>query len=629
VRLPQRLTALTATLLVLLPTLAVLQYRWVGELGDAARDRMQRNLHNAAQQFRDAFDSEIARAFVSLQADRELSAGRYAERYGAWASTTAYPWLVSNVFVVDAPEGALRLHRWDAATRTFAPAQWTGALASARARFAAELTAFASGASGPGPRLDRPAVAESEELLIAPLPRLHMAPGSNVRHFTAIQPAFGFTLIELNLAAVRDRLLPALAHRYFSPSGEESYHVAVVDTAQGGKLLYRSTADAPTDPSRADVSVPLFHAHHDPMLFLARGAIEDLRAKGDTRNLVVSVLREPRGERLTIQSRALPERGRWRLLAQHGRGSLEAAVADVRRRNLLISSGILLLMGVTIGLLAQTSRRAHHLAQQRMEFVAGVSHELRTPVAVIRSAAENLSHGVVGDPERVRRYGDTIRGEALRLGEMIERVLHFAGIESGRVVRAPVAIEPLVHNALEAALPAGGAAFTVETQIAPNLPPVDGDAAALRSAVQNLIANGIKYGGADRWIRVRVEAGPEKRDPYMMVLHDRKRMLLLPRGGARRPEIRVTVEDHGAGIPTADLPHIFEPFYRGADARARQTQGSGLGLALVARIVAAHGGRVSVTTREGEGSAFTLHLPAAVSTHETVPLQSPNEAAAG
>ena len=80
-------------------------------------------------------------------------------------------------------------------------------------------------------------------------------------------------------------------------------------------------------------------------------------------------------------------------------------MASVRRRNLGISFGVLLLLTSAWRCSPQASRRAHRLAAQQMEFVAGVSHELRTPVAVIRSAAENLSHGVVGNADRVKRYG--------------------------------------------------------------------------------------------------------------------------------------------------------------------------------------------------------------------------------
>jgi signal transduction histidine kinase len=73
----------------------------------------------------------------------------------------------------------------------------------------------------------------------------------------------------------------------------------------------------------------------------------------------------------------------------------------------------------------------------------------------------------------------------------------------------------------------------------------------------------------------------------------------------------ITISDHGAGIPASELPHIFDPFYRGADAVARQVHGNGLGLSLVRQIVAAHGGRVTVTTRAGAGSSFTIALPSA------------------
>jgi len=129
---------------------------------------------------------------------------------------------------------------------------------------------------------------------------------------------------------------------------------------------------------------------------------------------------------------------------------------------------------------------------------------------------------------------------------------------------------------------------------------VMGDAAAIRSALQNLVANAIKYGGRDRWVGIRAQ-------------HVRER---------RKSEVRITVSDHGSGIPAAELPHIFDPFYRGADAIERQIHGNGLGLALVRRIVAAHGGRVSVTTKPGGGSSFTIALPAAAADAATSSMAS-------
>ena len=234
-------------------------------------------------------------------------------------------------------------------------------------------------------------------------------------------------------------------------------------------------------------------------------------------------------------------------MVQHQSGSLEAAVARVRYRNLSLSFVAFLVLGGSVALLTVTSRRAQRLAQQQMEFVAGVSHELRTPVAVIRSAGENLSQGVVGSPERVKRYGKMIESESRRLGEMVERVLQYAGLESGLGIaaRVPLEAESIVEEAIDSAVTlVGPDEVTIERHIAENLPPVIGDAAALRSAVQNLIANAVKYGGPDRWVGVRAE-------------HAR---------GRRHGEVRITITDHGPGIPPAELPHIFEPFYRGAGA---------------------------------------------------------------
>jgi signal transduction histidine kinase len=243
-------------------------------------------------------------------------------------------------------------------------------------------------------------------------------------------------------------------------------------------------------------------------------------------------------------------------------------------------------------MLTLTSRRAERLARQQMEFVAGVSHELRTPVAVIKSAAENLSQGVVGSVDRVKRYGNMIEGEARRLGEMVERVLQYAAIESGLGMSSRTALAPadIIQGAIDSSMPVlTPDNVQIHRDIALNLPPVVGDANALRSAVQNLIANAVKYGGPDHWVGIRAE-------------HVRER---------RHGEIRITVSDHGNGIDAAELPHIFEPFYRGADAVAQQIHGNGLGLSLVRRIIEAHGGKVSATSRLGVGSAFTISLPAA------------------
>jgi signal transduction histidine kinase len=151
-----------------------------------------------------------------------------------------------------------------------------------------------------------------------------------------------------------------------------------------------------------------------------------------------------------------------------------------------------------------------------------------------------------------------------------------------------VAVTALVNDALAASQGAmADAGVTIDVDLPDGLPPVMADAGALRSSVSNLIANAVKYGGGGL-VRVSASTGSGK-------------------GG---PEVRIAVTDKGLGISSADLPHIFEPFYRGAEAQARQIQGNGLGLSIVKGVVEAHGGRVTVQSAPGAGSTFVVHLPA-------------------
>ena len=107
---------------------------------------------------------------------------------------------------------------------------------------------------------------------------------------------------------------------------------------------------------------------------------------------------------------------------QHREGSLEAAVARLRRRNLAIGFGVLLVMAATMGILIITTHRAQRLAKLQMDFVTGVSHELRTPLAVISSAADNIADGVVDNKEQLMRYGKAIKGQTRQLIQLVEQI---------------------------------------------------------------------------------------------------------------------------------------------------------------------------------------------------------------
>ena len=278
----------------------------------------------------------------------------------------------------------------------------------------------------------------------------------------------------------------------------------------------------------------------------------------------------------------------WQLVVQHRAGSLDAVIAVERRRNLVFGFGALSVLTLGALVLLFSTLRAQQLARLQMDFVAGVSHELRTPLAVICSAGDNLADGKILDPPQVAEYGRLVRDEGRRLGGMVEQILQFSALESGRrrFDLRPVNLTEAIEETLaecDSLIRSSG--FTVERDLESGLPPVSADRAALKQCLQNLVANAVKYGGDARWARVLAKIAGS--------------------------EVRVTVEDRGMGIDPADLPRVFEPFYRGDAARNAQIHGTGLGLSLARSFASAMGGRLEVESHPGQGSAFTLVLPAA------------------
>jgi signal transduction histidine kinase len=437
----------------------------------------------------------------------------------------------------------------------------------------------------------------------------------------------GFTIVRLDLDLLARDRLPALAAEHFPEAAE--YRVAVV-TTRDQRVLFESTPGAAEDTASApDLTTAFMQPRIGPMMVVARMSADGRAVEStqipppppppgpgfeadDTERRMVSVIemRGRDGDR-TVRTRTMTHaHGYWTLRVKHAAGSLEAAVAASRRRNLGVSGGVLALLGVVVALIAVSARRAQALARRQMEFVAAVSHELRTPVAVINSAAGNLADGVVGDPARVKRYGVTIQTEARRLGDTVERVLQLAGLGSGRPLpMSRLSADSVVHEAVRlSSADAAEARVDVQLELVPDLPALMGDAGTLQSAVQNLVGNAIKYAGDDRWVRVAVTASTTP-----------------------RPEVRIAVEDHGAGLDAEEQRLVFEPFFRGKAAVANQIKGSGLGLSLVRRIAEAHAGRVELVSSPGHGSTFTICLPAAPDvpvTSAAAPATAPARAAA-
>ena len=244
-----------------------------------------------------------------------------------------------------------------------------------------------------------------------------------------------------------------------------------------------------------------------------------------------------------------------------------------------------------------STRRAQDLARQQLEFVATVSHELRTPLAVIRSAADNLADGVVNDEARVRQYGQLVRREGLRLTDLVEQILEFAGLQSGPADDDGAGrwrCRAMLRDVVSASRGDRAAGRRDDrARSSPTTCPRWPATKPRSGASSRICGNAMKYGASGGWVGVRA----------------------VVTGG----HVDVSVTDRGIGIAAADQEKIFDPFYRAPDVVAAQIQGAGLGLSLVKRIVEAHGGQVTLESAPGEGSTFTVSLPMAAEARLTKP----------
>jgi two-component system, OmpR family, sensor histidine kinase SenX3 len=219
----------------------------------------------------------------------------------------------------------------------------------------------------------------------------------------------------------------------------------------------------------------------------------------------------------------------------------------------------------------------------RRDFVANVSHELKTPIGALGLLAETMA--ATDDVAVVQRLADRVVREADRLACIVDDLLDLSTIEAQEApTRGPMPIRLLLSECIDLVQVAADAA-AVPLAVGPEAPDLEifCDPRQMRSALVNLVDNAIKYSGPGQ----PVEIGA-------CVADDR---------------IAFVVRDHGIGIPTRDLERIWERFYRVDKARARDTGGTGLGLAIVRHVAQAHGGEVTVQSREGEGSIFTLYVP--------------------
>jgi signal transduction histidine kinase len=236
--------------------------------------------------------------------------------------------------------------------------------------------------------------------------------------------------------------------------------------------------------------------------------------------------------------------------------------------------------------LQTADQKQRELETLRRDLVAWASHDLQTPLTSMRAVLEALVDGVVDDPETVKRYLTTAQRDVLSLSTLIDDLFQMSQLDAGGfpLNRAPSSLSDLVSDTLESFSElAYRESIKLEGHVESNVDPVLMDTQAIGRVLNNLVGNALRHTHAGGEIEVRA---------WRTV-----------RG------VEVSVRDTGEGIQAADLPHIFERFYRGEKSRNRGTGGAGLGLAIAQGIVRAHGGQIRVESEVGKGTQFTFNIP--------------------
>lgn len=238
-------------------------------------------------------------------------------------------------------------------------------------------------------------------------------------------------------------------------------------------------------------------------------------------------------------------------------------------------------LGQVSAAFAAMARRLRHEDQLRRDMVADIAHELRTPVTILQGGTEELLDGIAAPtPGRLTSLHD----ETLRLGRLVDDLATLAAAQAAALTlhKAPADLGKIASGAADALAPQlAEAGLRLNLDTAPAV--AVADEARITQVATNLLTNAVKYTppGGQVTVTTRAEDGAA----------------------------RLTVADTGPGIPAADLPHVFERFWRGAGAKTRS--GAGIGLAVVAELAAAHGGTVTAASPPGSGAIFTVTLPAA------------------
>ena len=570
---PKRVPFVTIALVLLLaalPILAFFQYRWLGQVRSAEETRLEQSARRAALQFASDLAGEFSvfRSLFSISSDevQDEDWSGFVRRYEFWRANTRFPGFVREIFLREGDSGAFRV---------FTPGEgFSEPMVDAEVVFGDESAGYLL-----------PAYRSTDTLL----------------------------LVRVDKTYFREAVIPFFAEEHFgTESAHQNFAVEVRDRAE---MIYRSE-DYPEGASPMQTVGPLdgLRMIAAPALTVREGPRPEERPEDQQSFLLSGLQVEELGTQLEevppgadtpavrewiITARPVEERatspfaasaGGLQIGVAHVAGSLEAAVARTQTRNLVISFGILIVLGAGLLALFVLYQRAVKLARREREFLASVTHELRTPIAALYSAGENLEAGVVTDPTSVRDYGSLVKRQGSRLRGMVDRVLGYATLVAspGRQ-RAPAAAEPIDVAALVRRLVemhrADARGKHIDLSVRAEVGVIGVDGGAVEIIVNNLVGNALRHAHGAGSVEV--------------VLSKSAGNLVL------------SVEDDGPGVDRKELRFVFEPFFRGRRSAAAQVPGTGVGLSLVKRVAEYHGGTVEYKRGAAGGACFVVTLPVA------------------
>ncbi len=593
-------------LLGLLVLLAGLQYKWLGQISDAEREHLQSRLQDDTKRFAEDFNREIQSVYFSFQINAEdfrtQNWNSFNKQLVNWKNQTQFPGLVNDFYLIK-KEDAQTLLKFDVKKNTFEKSDWTNELTN--------INQTLNDENQFNPVLEKQGalaipIVEKDDGFKQIIIRRTVNDAKNIQTESKIQmpSKYGFLIVFLNEDVLKNQLISGLARKYFSNSEGSDYKVSI--TNDENQIIFQTQSERITSPdseikffSLKPNGFSFFRENSENILsnsqvkaentFIYNGKISP-KTVSSNKNEILTVdiknIEQGKSGVTIFEGKNTGKDGIWTLDIQYSDGSLEQFITNSRRRNLAVSFGILSLLAASVVLIFGSAQRSKRLAQRQLDFVSSVSHEFRTPLAVIYSAGENLTDGVVNSQTQISTYGSLIKGEGKKLTVMVEQILEFAGARSGKRKYdfRLMSVKEIIENAISECQPLiEEKEFVLEKDFLEKLPEISADSNALSHAIQNLILNSIKYSSGSRWLKITAKNGGTN--------------------------LKISVEDKGIGISKKDLTQIFEPFYRSKSVIDEQIHGNGLGLSLVKQIVEAHKGKITVESEIEKGSKFTVHLP--------------------